>query len=189
MYADPSGYVSIKDAFQWFIEKVVEPAMDFAENVGSKIDLTKSNGFTFSASPSFWTFSVQFGYSIDTKGNVAAQWTISAGLTTGTPSASLGFYNTFTNASSIYQLEGMGVQIGGSTGIIIDGFPLYLSDDINIIPDSEAKKMYFGLTQCAGVGTPGEELHVEWGNTRTIKQTQFNIFRVMDELCQRMLED
>lgn len=39
-----------------------------------------------------------------------------------------------------------------------------------------------------GVGTPGGEFHVEWGETVTWDATRFNIFDVVEDIYIRIME-
>lgn len=92
-----------------------------------------------------------------------------------------------TNAPSIDKLTGLGYQIGESHGFKAKGVPLSFGGDLNIIPDNKLNKVYLGSTTNAGFGTPGTEYHVEWGETSTIKGSQFNIFDVAKNLYNNVM--
>ena len=162
-----------------FIDYIVE----LIEQVGNaiiyslnEINYTSSSGVNVCVSPSIFTFNFQIGFSFDAKGNCAVQMAFSGGFTTGTPGASISMYNTQTNAPSIYHLEGMGYQIGGTAGVPVGTVPLMAGYDVEFIPDSNNNKVYTGNTRYVGVGTPGLEGHVTWGVTYTIESTRFNIY-------------
>lgn len=106
----------------------------------------------------------------------------------GTPSGSITVYNSKTNATSINRLEGLGYQIGGSTAAVVGCIPFAGGVDCNIIPDSKTGKYYYGITTSAGIGVPGAEFHVEWGNTTTLRTTEFNIFDSIDQICIDIME-
>lgn len=131
---------------------------------------------------------MQGGISIDTQGNVGVQGGYSGGVTGGYPSASITKYHTVTNAPNIKKLEGIGYQIGGAVGVPVYGVPVAAGADFNIIPDKELEKRYYGLTGNIGFGTPGAELHIEWGETFTWNQTQFNIFDVAKGVYIKIME-
>ena len=77
-------------------------------------------------------------------------------------------------------MDGTSCQIGGSLGIPVEGVPLSAGGDFNIIPNELEDTVYYGATSNIGFGTPGGELHVEWGETRTLKETRFNLFELFD---------
>ncbi|HHW46456.1 MAG TPA: hypothetical protein GXX17_06040 [Clostridiales bacterium] len=160
----------------------------YYQSTQSKVDATYSRGINVSGSPSAFSFNLQGGISIDTKGNVAIQGTFSGGVTGGSPGASITMYQTVTNASNIKNLEGSGYQIGGSVGVPVYGVPLAVGGDFNIIPDTKLNKTYFGVTSNIGFGTSGGEFHVEWGETVTWNQTQFNVFDVMQKIYIKIME-
>ena len=120
--------------------------------------------------------------------NAAIQSSFSGGVTGGTPSGSITVYKSKTNAASINELEGLGYQIGGSTTAVVGGIPFSGGVDCNIIPDSKTRRYYYGITTSAGIGVPGAEFHVEWGNTTTLRTTEFNIFDSIDQICIDIME-
>lgn len=185
---DPSGHWIIKNAIKWVAKNVVKPVVKKAQKALSKVDATYSQGVNVSGSPSAVIFNLQGGISIDTKGNVAIQGNFSGGLTTGSPGASITQYKTVTNAPNINKLEGIAYQIGGSIAAPVYGVPIAAGGDFNIIPDSTLNKTYFGATSNVGFGTPGSEFHVEWGETTTWNQTQFNVFDVMRKIYIKIMD-
>ena len=187
---DPDGNWPqfIKKAVKWVTQKVIKPVTKTVKKALSKINRTYSTGINLSGTPSIFCFNAQGGISVDTKGNVAVQGSFSGGVTGGTPSASITVYQSRTNAPNINKLEGLGYQLGGSAGIPVGGVPLAGGADFNIIPDSATGKNYYGTTTSFGVGIPGAELHVEWGNTATWNATQFNIFESIDQWCINIME-
>lgn len=93
-----------------------------------------------------------------------------------------------TNAPRIDKLEKSYCQIGGSIAAPIEGIPLAGGGDIVFMPDEELNTFYFGLTNNIGVGTPGGELHVEWGETFTWNATRFNIFDIARDVYIKIME-
>lgn len=128
------------------------------------------------------------GVSIDTKGNVEIHRSYSGGVTGGSPCVSISAYRTVTNAPNIKKLKGPGCQLGGSLGVPVYGVPFYAGGDFNIIPDTEMEKTYFGATTNFGFGTAGGELHVEWGETTALSETQFNVFDVAKDIYVKIME-
>ena len=143
-----------------------------------------------SGTPSAWIFNGQIGVSMDTKGNVAIQASGGGGITGGNPSISITRYQSATNAPSINELNGTGYQIGGSAIIPVDGVPVAVGGDFNIIPAPERNITYYGGTLTGGfaAGSPGGEFHVEWGTTDTLRNTQFNIYDVARSVYIKIME-
>lgn len=69
-------------------------------------------------------------------------------------------------------------QVGGSVATLIEGVPLATGGDVLFMPDTELNSGYFGLTGNVGFGSPGKEIHVEWGSTATQTGSQYNIYDV-----------
>ena len=110
-----------------------------------------------------WGFNGQLGWSWDTKGNRALQYTYSGGASTGTPGGSISIYVMRTNAPSVNELTGEGYQFGGSGGAVGVG-----GIEQNVLYDRKNDKYYYGNTISGGIGTPGGEVHAEWGYSETI---------------------
>ena len=178
----------IKNTVKSVAKNIVKPVVKAVQNTLSKVDSTYSTGINVSGTPSAFIFNLQAGVSIDTKGNVAIQGSAGGGVTTGSPGASITAYRSATNAPSIDNLNGPGYQIGGSVGIPVYGVPVAAGGDFNIIPDDELGTVYFGTTTNVGLGTPGGEFHVEWGETSTWKETRFNIFDVAKNIYIKVME-
>lgn len=79
-------------------------------------------------------------------------------------------------------------QVGGSVATNIDGVQVAAGGDLMFMPDDQQNTVYFGATGTLGVGTPGAEVHVEWGKTITVPQTQFNIFDVAKKVYTKIME-
>ena len=174
----------IKNAAKWTTKNIAKPIVNTAKKLLSKIDRTYSKGYNITLTPSAVIFSFQGGVSIDTKGNVAIQGSFTGGFTGGSPSASFTTYDTITNAPNIDKLNGFGCNIGGSIG----AYGLTGGAEINIIPDDIRNKTYWGRTTSIGAGVPGGEAHVEFGNTGTINKTTFNIFDVVNNFFDDIME-
>ena len=185
---DPSGRWIVKKAIKWVAKNVIRSAVKKAQEALSAINATYSRGVNISGSPSAFIFNLQGGVSVDTKGNVALQGSFAGGVTGGSPGASITTYQMVTNAQSIKKLEDAGYQMGGSMGIPVYGVPIATGGDFNIIPDTELNKTYLGVTSNVGVGTPGIEFHVEWGETATWRQTQFNVFDSAKTIYVKIME-
>ena len=177
----------IKNAVKWVASDVIMPLVDSAQKALSKIDLTYSTGINVSGTPSFWIFNGQVGLSLDTKGNIAIQASIGGGVTVGDPGVSVTRYKSITNAPNINKLNGEYIQAGGSIAALIGGVPLTAGGDVMCMPDSESNDVYWGVTGNAGVGSPGKDFHIEWGQTTTWNITQFNIFDVINNVYDRIM--
>ena len=162
--------------------------MPTVQKILSKVNATYSTGINISGSPSAFSFNIQGGISIDTKGNVAIQGGSSGGVTGGSPGVSITSYRAITNAPNIKKLEGSGYQVGGSVGVPAYGVAIAIGGDFNIIPDTTLNTTYYGITTNVGFGTPGGEVHVEWGETVTWGKTQFNIFDVAEGIYIKIME-
>ena len=178
----------IKSTVKWIAKNIVKPVVDTIEETLSKVDLTYSIGVNMSGIPSILIFDFQAGISIDTKGNIAIQSSVGQGFTQGTLGGSCAIYQSVTNAPSIYKLEGLGYQIGGSVGMFVHGVPLSVGGDVNIIPDSTSGSNYLGVTANIGIGTQGGEFHIIRSETITWKSTRFNIFDVAEDLYNKIME-
>ena len=178
----------LKNTVKWVAKNVIKPIAKTAKEVLSTVDVTYSKGINVSGSPSIFSFNAQGGISIDTKGNIAIQWSWAGGFTSGSPSASVTLYQSITNAPNIYKLNGLSYQIGGSMGGCVYGIPLAVNGDINIIPDNDLNTTYGGITTCGGIGTPGGEFHVEWGETNTLDKMHFNIYDVAEQIYIKIME-
>ena len=178
--SDDSGQGRIKNAIKWIVKKVLRPVVKHIQKRISKRSFTYSRGVNASATPGIFAFNIQGGVSIDSKGNVAFQGGFSGGVTIGSPGASIMAYSLRTNAPDAIDLEGLGYQIGGSfsAGVTV-GF------DFNIIPSSQ--KTYYGISENIGVGTPGAELHVVWGETRSLNK-KYNVFDVAESVYVKIME-
>ncbi|MHB8961560.1 MAG: hypothetical protein ACYC5K_00185, partial [Saccharofermentanales bacterium] len=95
-------------------------------------------------------------------------------------------YKMVTNAPYIDNLNGESYQFGGSVGIPIEGIPLAAGAELNVIPDPKNNTNYFGITRSVGFGTPGGEVHGEWGYTVT--GFQVNIFDIAQYIYQGIME-
>ena len=177
-----------KKAVKWVAKNVVKPVVKAVENTLSKIDLTYSIGFNVSGTPSAWIFNGQIGVSMDTKGNVAIQASGGWGITGGNPGISITRYKSVTNAPKIDKLNDAYYQVGGSIAAPIEGVYVAAGGDVVFMPDSELNTGYFGSTENLGFGTPGKELHVEWGTTDTLRNTQFNIYDVARSVYIKIME-
>ena len=178
----------VKNTVKWATKNIANPVVKMVQKVLSKVNVTYSQGINVSGTPSAFIFNLQAGISIDAKGNVAIQGSFGGGFTGGSPGASITAYRSVTTAPSIYKLNGLGYQIGGSVGIPVQGIPLAVGGDFNIIPDDILNTIYLGATTNVGFGTPGGEFHVEWGETATWTATQFNIFDVAENIYIKIME-
>jgi len=158
---------------EW-IGDFVDSVKDAVDEVVRNFNMTLPFGFNFSITTGIWAFSGQIGLSLDTRGNIGIQGSFAGGVSTGSPSASVGVYTMVTNAPTIYDLEGAGYQIGRSV-LLPSMVPVTVGAEMNIIPNSNGGH-YYGGTVMAGLGTPiapGGEVHVEWGGTTTFISTNY----------------
>ena len=165
--SDENGNWIIKDAIKWFVEEVVNPVVEEIDKFVSNINFTVSIGVSVSLATGFWTYSAQAGVAFDSERNVGIQVTPGASIMTiGSPQASLTGYVSITNAPSIDKLEGEGLSIGGSLNAIAA-----VGGELNVIPDYDENKKYYGTTMSFGIGTPSGEVHIGGGETITVAST------------------
>lgn len=82
-----------------------------------------------------------------------------------------------TNAPSIDAPSDEYYQVGGSLALLVDGAPVAVGGDFMIVPDGKNKDInYYGVTISSGIGTSGGEFHVGYGVSKTIENTEFNVF-------------
>ena len=143
---------------------------------------TYSVGLSFAGSPSFWNFNGSVCVTIDSYLNVVPQATNVCGVTTGTPSCSGVLYCTITNAPSYDKLNGQGFQAGGSYAAVVNGVPLATSLEMNIIPNDTIGTTYYGGTVGVGLGIPGGEGHIEWGETKSFENRRINLRDVSEQI-------
>ena len=139
--------------------------------------------------PGIWSVNYQYGLAVDFKGNVAIQSTFVGGVTTGTPSGSIGLYATVTNAPTVNDLAGPGYQIGGSVNVISpSGLGVSGGGELNIIDATSTRgKYYYGATGLLGITAwPGGETHTEWGETTNV--STFNIYDTMADCYHWMFD-
>ncbi len=138
------------------MEEVVNPVVEEIDKFVSNINFTVSIGVSVSLATGFWTYSAQAGVAFDSERNVGIQATPGASIMTiGSPQASLTGYVSITNAPSIDKLEGEGLSIGGSLNAIAA-----VGGELNVIPDYDENKKYYGATMSFGIGTPSGEVRI-----------------------------
>ena len=137
--SDPEGNWPqwIKNTVKWVTKNVVKPVVKTVKNTLSKFDATFSKGSNISFAIINFSFNIQGGISIDTKGNVAIQHSTGIGSSTESLTFSATTYKSVTNAPNIEKLEGNAYQIGGSVGVPVSNIPLSAGADLSIIPDYE----------------------------------------------------
>lgn len=94
--------------------------------------------------------------------------------------------NKAFRALDINPLNGASDQIGGSVAAPVYGVPLMAGGDVNIIPDKNRNETYLGLTGNLGLGVPGKEIHVGWGDTAILEDSQINIFDIAEDICNKI---
>ena len=187
--SDSTGNVAewFKNSVKWVAKTLVRPVVKTAQKLLSQVDFTYTTGVNISGSPSIWNFNGQVGTTFDSKGNVAIQVTKGGGVTTGTPSISITRFHSYTNAPSIKALTLETAQIGGTVGMMVGPVPLSGGGDVMLIYNPTNKKTYYGLTCNAGFGSPGHELHIEWGDTTT-ETKEFNIYELAEDIYIKIME-
>lgn len=178
-----------KNAANWVNNKIIKPVKKLAQKVFSKINGTYSTGYNVSGTLGGFSFNAQIGVSVDTKGNVAIQYSYGGGVTGGSAGGSVSRYKSVTNAPNIYKLKGPSQQVGGSFGVPIYGVPVSAGGDLILMRDNELNKNYFGYSKNVGLGTSGGEMHIEWGETQTISGTEFDVYDLIDKFFIKIMED
>ena len=150
--------------------------VNLVTKIFSNINYTNSVGINVSGTLGIWTYDGSLGVSVDAKGNIGVQFSFASGVTISSKkSGSIALYQTVTNAPDIYALEGDGVNIGGAVGKTVLDLPAYASGDIVIVGDvNSTDKHYYGVTGAVGVGSKGEEAHIEMSYTKTLWSININ---------------
>ena len=178
-----------------WLKKAVKSVATYIDNIVTKVqnslegvNMTYSKGVSGSFSPEGVVVNGQAGWSADTSGNIALQFTLASGFTTGDAGCSVSEYRTITNAPSVKHLEELGYSLGGSVVIPVDGVPLMAGGDILFIPDEHTT--YFGVSTNFGLSTPVEEtsleMHAEISKTVTV--VQINIFSTIHDAYDKIME-
>ncbi len=165
-------------------KKTISNIVDSIEKTVSNIKMSSSNGLLITGTVGCWSFNGQVGISTDTKGNVVAQGSYSGGITATSgdrPSFSLAIatYHSVTNAPDVNLMTGKGYQIGGSWADLVGPAPVFIGGDLLLLEKPKAtENPYVGISFASGIGFPGKECHIEWGNTRNISR-KINIFETV----------
>lgn len=142
---------------------------------------TISFSFVGSVTPTAVDFAGEYALSFDKKGNIALQATISDGITTSGPGASIGGQITYTNAPDVKYLDGFSTSVGASAiGELVGA-----GCDVVVFEDSDGNT-YMGGSLSILAGLPGAEAHVNLNETNTIYI--WNIFDALDEKCNILLQ-
>ena len=158
----------------------------------SKIDFTYSTGIAINFSMAHTCFAFQGGLSFDDDGDVALQGSWGYGFTTSNGiGLSIVQYKTVTNAPHIDKLNGPGFSIGGSITVPVEGVPLTAGGDVNIIPDLDKGKTYYGGTVSTGIATPSGtgvsvEGHITETHTATVEKSKFNLFDTVKSIWNKI---
>ena len=173
-----------KSAVKWLNREVIKPAAKFAKKTISKKSDTVSGGINFNGSLGGISFDLQIALSLDTQGNLALQGSFASNFGTGTPGFSVSGTAAHTNAPSVDNLEGFGVQTGASSGTMIGPMPMIASISMLIIPANGNSQPYFGNSVGVGFGTPGKEFFVGMSDTVTFyKMNLFDhFFALLDDV-------
>lgn len=112
---DPTGHGILKNIIKGFVEKAIKPIVDTCKSIVNKlVKGTRTVGITGNVA-----FGVQYtfshGIAFDGKGNIG--YAKSNGPGGGSPNASIGIYETQTNAPDIKKLDGFSAQMGGSVDV------------------------------------------------------------------------
>lgn len=167
--------------------KVINTAKNIAtkaKNAIAKANLTYTRGISSTRSIGIASITTMPSLSVDTKGNVALQFSYSWAITS-LPSfgGSVGITSMVTTAPSTDKLLGESGIIGGSRYVPVEGIPIGGGADFCIVPDYVLDKAYFGRSITRGIASPSEgiwEFHAGWGNT--IEIFSFNVFDVADRI-------
>lgn len=181
---------AIKSGAKKVVDATLKPLILAMRDTLSQADGTFACGINAVGSwPGIWSVNYQYGLAVDFKGNVAIQSTFVGGVTTGTPSGSIGLYATVTNAPTVNDLAGPGYQIGGSVNVISpSGLGVSGGGELNIIDATSTRgKYYYGATGLLGITAwPGGETHAEWGETTNV--STFNIYDTMADCYHWMFD-
>jgi len=171
-----------KNAIKWIVLDGVEPMMHDLKEATSEDNGTFSIGLSGFVSPvGVFDYNGIMMITFDNKGYIAYQTAYAGGVGAVTPSASGSILVNFSNAPTYKELEGPGYQIGAS---VYDGIGVGAEFNIYEQPEESEVDYYYGGTVLFGLGTPGAEGHVEWGQTFT--RDVINIYDEADKFFEQM---
>ena len=125
-------------------------------------DITHTKSITVSAAMGDYIATKSLGLSTDYMGSHALQDSTALGVTSGTGTG-FGVTHTFTNAKSVFDLEGESTNVGFSFGTYY-----VLSIDLVIFsPASDPSSTKYGISIGVSVGV-GLEAHCSYTNTSTL---------------------
>ena len=153
-----AGSFSFKREMSALIQQLTEDAVG---TVAYGISLSAAGGFQGS---------IAFAITFDERGNVGFIFTKSAGA--GSPSAGISIFKSKTNAPSITDQAGAGLNIGGSGSF----YGVSVGGEYNVLLAGD--NMYTGYTVSAGVGVG---LPVE-GHGSFSETTVFGVFNLYEIL-------
>lgn len=162
---DYAGTGWISSCWKWVSDNIIEPVVEGAKEFVSSIDLTLTVGFNFSLSLGLLSYSASIGLSVDLKGNIGVQGSLSTSFTTGDVGVAASTFVSVTNAPTIYELNGYSTQIGVS----VNGGVIECGGDAIIF--NSGGKDYSGYSLSAGLTTPKGPVVVETHVTMTQSTT------------------
>ena len=152
---DYAGTWWLSSCWNWVSDNIIEPVVEGAKEFVNSIDLTFTVGFNISLSLGLLSYSASIGLSVDLKGNIGVQGSVSTSVTTGDIGVAASTFVSVTNAPTIYDLNGYSTQIGVSaTGGVIEG-------GCDTILFNSGGKDYRGYSVSAGLTTPKGPVVVE----------------------------
>ena len=177
--SDLTGQWIIKNAIKWLTENVLAPVTNFIKKTTSKINGTRTTGFSANAASGVGV-AVSFGVTTDNKGNIG--FVATSGGTGGTPAAGVSVFKSATTAPDIYKQAGPAYPTGGSA----DVSGVSLGAEYTLFTDPKTNDIYHGAAVLVGIGPP-IPLEVHTGVSYS-KIWGFNVYDTLEKLYIKILE-
>ncbi len=173
-----------KKAFKTMVATHRISVMAF-QNSTKDINLTHTKSTSVYSSAIFIKGSASIGTSIDTKGNVAFQWSAGGGTTLEPFSLGITKDLMFTNATTVNELTGAGTSLGvsGNVGpISVGGSRVQGGDNVAI-----SNSGIYGYSFSGGAGLGVSPVDISWQGTHTENIVSFNVYDSYYKLSNELL--
>lgn len=141
-------------------------------------DVSESSGLSFGLSWNGVTSSLAVTTRLDNEGNILIEGTYGKGITTSAdPGVALLFTKTYTLKEMLEDTDSS-ISYGGSASTTATA-----AVDINFVI-KEDKLEFSGITQAVGVGAPGAEVHINYGQSKVLKT--ISLKKIVEEMLKKI---
>ena|GEM_PF-981957 len=190
----------VRPVCQWNEIMIKSNVKEFMINHKSGVDqiqdwlgqksFTSSLGISVGGGMGHTSGSLSGAFVFDSQGNLVLQGSFALGNTTAPTTWSVGLNSSITNAPNYTKLEGNGWTCGGSAVVPVPSCPVVgvgAGADVVMIPEGEDEWKYTGGMGSVLVGSPGIEVHGEYGRTITVNSLSTNIFNDYNKVYERVM--